>query len=313
MLSAKLLDVREDISAALRDNHPVVAMVSAPFSHTLPHPVNFELFEKAEAAVREEGAILALIAIWEGRLKVGLDTRQMDTLTRAEKLPIANRRELLTMVFRKVTGAASVSACMYIAQRAGLRLLSTGAIGGAVTNPTDVHDGRVWDVSPDLVELQYSPVAVVSAGARSVYHLGYTAEVLETFRVPVIGYQTDAFPTFYLRGGTYPTSARADTPGEVARLLNLHWDMDGAGIVIAQPTPAEVALSPDELTPALRAVEKQASEQPILRRDLSRTLMQRLNRLTHGKALIAYQTTFIANARLAAQIARERCSMAHEL
>ena len=79
----------------------------------------------------------------------------------------------------------------------------------------------------DLVELQHTPVGVVSAGARSVHNLAFTAEVLETFRVPVVGYNTDLFPTFYMRVGSLPVPARADTPAQVAAFLKAHWGLDG--------------------------------------------------------------------------------------
>jgi pseudouridine-5'-phosphate glycosidase len=87
--------------------------------------------------------------------------------------------------------------------------------------------------------------------------------------------------------------------------------MDGGGIVVARPTPEEVALSPDELLPALQLVEEQAAKDRVERRDLSPFLMDRLNRLTKGKALRAYQAILVANARLAAQIARELGAPAH--
>ncbi len=128
-------------------------------------------------------------------------------------------------------------------------------------------------------------MCVVNAGARSVHNLAYTAEVLETFRVPVIGYGTESFPTFYMRVGNYPVPARANTPAEVADLLAAHWGMHGAGVVLTQPTPVDAALSPDELIPALETVEKQAAESRVGRRELSPFLMDRLNRLTRGKAL----------------------------
>jgi pseudouridine-5'-phosphate glycosidase len=298
-----LFDVRPDVAAAIQARKPVVALISTPIAHTLPWPVNLQTVQMAEDAARQEGAILALIAVWRGRLAVGLDSTQVETLARGDNIASANRRELPAVIHKKGTAATTVSASMYIAWRMGLRLLATGAIGGAANPSPNVSEGPFWDVSADLVELQHTPVAVVSAGARTVHHVGYTAEVLETFRVPVVGYQTDNFPTFYMRGGTYPTSARADSPAEVADLLSTHWALDGAGLVIAQPTPADVALTPDELVPALQTVEKQASEVHTPRRDLSRTLMQRLNRLTQGKALRAYQAILVANARLAAQVA----------
>jgi pseudouridine-5'-phosphate glycosidase len=298
-----LFDVRPDIAAAIQAKKPVVALVSAPLAHTLPWPVNLQTVQMAEDAVKQEGALLAVLAVWHGRLAVGLDAAQTEVLARGENTSSANRRELLTVVHKKGTAAITVSAGMYIAWKAGIRLLATGAIGSAINHATEPGETPHWDVSADLVELQQTPVAVVSAGARTVHHLGYTAEVLETFRVPVVGYQTDSFPTFYLRGGPHPISARADSPAEVAELLTTHWLLDGAGLVVAQQTPADVALSPDELVPALRSVETTAAEKRTPRRDLSRVLMQRLNRLTQGKALHAYQTILVANARLAAQVA----------
>ena len=109
----------------------------------------------------------------------------------------ASRRDLGPALVRGRTGGTTVSASMFIAHRAGIRLLATGAIGGAAhTVPNS--DENPWDVSADLVELFQTPVAVVSAGTRSVYNKAYTAEVLETFRIPVIGYGTDAFPTFFM-------------------------------------------------------------------------------------------------------------------
>jgi pseudouridine-5'-phosphate glycosidase len=305
MYPAPPLDVRPEVAAALQAAQPVVALVSAPIAQTLPWPVNLETYRLAQAAVRQEGGTLAIIAVWKGRLTVGLDADEVETLAKGgDSFLRASRRDLATAVVGGHTAATTVSASMYIAWRAGIRLLATGAIGGAARKSVTGGE-HVWDISADLVEMFHTPMAVVSAGARSVHSLAYTAEVLETFRVPVIGYGTDWFPTFYMRAGTHPVPARANTPAEVAALLSAHWGMDGAGVVVAQPTPIEVALSPDELLPALHTVEKQAAENPVVRKDLSPFLMDRLNRLTKGKALRAYQAILVANARLAVQVAHK--------
>jgi pseudouridine-5'-phosphate glycosidase len=74
---------------------------------------------------------------------------------------------------------------------------------------------------------------------------------------------------------------------------------------VAQQTPVETALSPDELLPALQQVEQQAAEDRVDSKDLSPFLMGKLNVLTKGKALRAYQSILVANARLAAQVAIE--------
>src|ERR1051325_906549 len=304
MHSAPALDVRPEVAAALDAGRPVVALVSAPIVHTLPRPINLETYRLADAAVRAEQAILAVVAVWQGRPTVGLDAGGMEALAQQSDVPRASRRDLAAAIVSGRHAATTVSASMYLAWRAGIRLLATGAIGGAARDV--VHeDDYVWDISADLVEMSQTPMAVVSAGARSVHNLAFTAEVLEAFRVPVIGYGTDAFPTFYMRVGSHPVPVRADTSAEVAALLTAHWSMDGAGALVTHPTPADVALLPDELLPALHAVESQAAKDHVDRKDLSPFLMDRLNRLTDGKALRAYQAILVANSRLAAQIARE--------
>jgi pseudouridylate synthase len=304
MQSTPPLDIRAEVASALQARRPVIALASAPIAHTFPWPANLETLRLIEAAAQQEGATLAVVAVWRGRLTVGLDASQMESLVKGGGFVRTSRRDLAVAVVRGSCAATTVSASMYLARRAGIRLLATGAIGGATSRGADEH-GHVWDISADLMELSHTPVAVVTAGARSVHNLVYTAEVLETFRVPVIGYGTDLFPIFYMRAGSYPVPTRADTPTEVAALLAAHWGMDGAGVVVANPTPAAVALSPDELLPALQMVEKQAVENRVARPDLSPFLMDRLNRLTRGKALSAYQAILVANIRLAAQVARE--------
>ena len=153
------------------------------------------------------------------------------------------------------------------------------------------------------MELSRTPVAVVTAGARTVADVWRTSEVLESFGVPVVGYGTDSLPAFYQRPGGQPVSVRADRPPEAAALLAAHWGMGGAGVVVAQPTPAEVALFPDEVQPALRQLGNQAARGGLRSRDLTPTLMDRLDRMTGGRALAAYQVILQANARLAAQLA----------
>ena len=236
MQASPSLDVRAEVAAALQAGRPVVAMVSGPIAHTLPWPGNIEAFRQADAAVRQEGGVLAVAAVWRGRLTVGLEAAEVEMLARGASTLRASRRDLATAVVRGMTAATSVSASMYLAMRAGIRLLATGSIGGAA-RPGGDGEGHVWDISADLMELFQTPVAVVNAGARSVHNLAYTDEVLQTFRVPVLGYQTSSFPTFYMRAGRHPATGRADTPAEVAAFLTAHWGMQGGGVVDGATDP----------------------------------------------------------------------------
>jgi pseudouridine-5'-phosphate glycosidase len=120
----------------------------------------------------------------------------------------------------------------------------------------------------------------------------------------VVGYGTDEFPAFYLRTSGLPVSARVDGPGEGAALVAAHWALGGAGVVLAQPLPAGVALDPADFADALRRAEARAAEAGV--RGPARTpfLLARLAEITEGRTLAANRELIVANAALAAQVAR---------
>src|SRR5205807_1139314 len=172
--------------------------------------------------------------------------------------------------------------------KAGIRIFATGGIGGA-------HRGEafVWDVSADLLELARTPVAVVCAGAKSILDIPRTLEILETHGVPVVGYGTDDFPAFYLRSSGNPVSARVDTPKQAAELLHAYWQLDGAGVVVAQPLPANSALEEPEFHSAFQQAEKVALKNGIRGQALTPFLLAKLAELTDGKSLRANQDLVI--------------------
>jgi pseudouridine-5'-phosphate glycosidase len=297
-MTAALLNVSEEVTAALRAGRPVVALESTLIAHGLPWPVNHETALALEAAVREEGAVPATIAVWEGRPTVGLDADQLRRLATSKDVLKASRRDLAVAVAQQRTAATTVAATMYLAHRAGIRLFATGGIGG-------VHPGagHSWDVSADLLELARTPVAVVCAGAKSILDLRQTLEMLETLGVPVVGYGTDEFPAFYLRKSGETVPARVDTPRQAADLLVAHWSLEGAGVVLAQPVAAEVALGQEEWATALGEAEAAAGRNGVRGKDVTPFLLARLAEATGGRTLRANQALVIANARLAARVA----------
>jgi pseudouridine-5'-phosphate glycosidase len=293
------LDVRPQVSRALAERVPVVALESTLIAHGLPWPTNLEVARAAEDAVRAEGAVPATVAVWRGRPTVGLDPDELEQLAREKDVRKAGRRDLAGAVARGATAATTVSATMALAHRAGIRVFATGGIGG-VHNPQ-----RGWDVSADLVELARTPVAVVCAGAKSILDLPATLEFLETLGVPVLGYGVGEFPAFYLRSSGLPVSERVDGPEEAAEVLAAHWGLEGAGVVLARPVPEEDALDPDELALALARAEEQAAARNVRGPALTPFLLARLAEYTDGRTLRANRALILANARLAARVARE--------
>jgi pseudouridine-5'-phosphate glycosidase len=300
-MTSLTLDVRPEVAAALESGRPVVALESTLIAHGLPWPLNLETARAAEAAVRAEGAVPATIAVCRGRPAVGLDGAELEHLARGSGVRKASRRDLAAAVVRGEWAATTVAATMALAHAAGVRVFATGGIGGV--HPPAGPGARPLDVSADLYELARTPVAVVCAGAKSILDLPATLEVLETLGVPVLGYRTDEFPAFYLTTSGQPVSARVDDPEGAAALLRAHWELSGAGVVLAQPLPAETAVAPDALADALLRAEGEASEARVCGAALTPFLLHRLALATGGRTLQANQALVLSNARLAARVA----------
>jgi pseudouridine-5'-phosphate glycosidase len=96
---------------------------------------------------------------------------------------------------------------------------------------------------------------------------------------------------------------RVDSVMEVSQLLAAHWALDGAGVVVAQPLPAEAALDPGEFADALTQADQAAVRSGVHGPALTPFLLARLAEITQGKTLRANQALIVANARLAAQVA----------
>jgi pseudouridylate synthase len=296
-MSAWQLDIRPEVSAALAAQQPVVVLESTLIAHGLPWPANLETAQAAEAAIRAEGAVPATVAVWEGRPVIGLDGEQLTQLAQQANVRKASSRDLAAAIVQKAFAATTVAATMLLAQRAGLRVFATGGIGG-------VHPGAGgFDISADVLELARTPVAVVCAGAKGILDLAATLEMLETMSVPVVGYGTDEFPAFLLASSGLPISARVDSPKEAAALLEAHWRLGGAGVVLAQPLPGETALEADVFHKALVRAESQARAEGVRGPALTPFLLARLAELTEGRTLRANQALIVANARLAARVA----------
>jgi pseudouridine-5'-phosphate glycosidase len=298
------IDIRPEIADAVRDRVPVVALESTLIAHGLPWPENLETARAAEAVVREAGAVPATIAVLAGRPTVGLTDAEVVEFARSKDVLKASRRDLASAVAGGRTAATTVAATMALAHRAGIRTFATGGIGGA-HRITETESPALFDISADLIELSRTPVAVVCAGAKSILDIRRTLEILETFGVPVVGYQCEAFPGFYLHSTGEPVSARVETPAEAARLVSAHWSLGGGGVLFAQAVLEKVALKPEEFDRALAAAEKQATEAGVRGPAVTPFLLSRLADLTGGRSLQANRELIVANAELAAKLAIE--------
>ena len=68
-----MLTVLPEVADALAAGRPVVALESTIISHGLPRPDNLRIAREIEAAVRDNGAVPATIAVVAGKACIGLD------------------------------------------------------------------------------------------------------------------------------------------------------------------------------------------------------------------------------------------------
>lgn len=235
----------DEVASALADGTPIVALESTIISHGLPRPRNLQAARDFEALLRDRGVTPATIAVLDGVPRIGLTADEVRRIAE-EDLVKASVRDLPILAARAASGATTVAATAHLAARAGIRVFATGGLGG-------VHRGAggTFDESADLSTLAASPVAVVSAGVKSVLDIAGTLERLETLSVPVVGYGTDTFPSFWLAQSAYRLDWRVDSPQQVADILLAQEaaavpGLPRPGLVVANPVPIDEQWDPAE-------------------------------------------------------------------
>ncbi|MWB99459.1 pseudouridine-5'-phosphate glycosidase [Agromyces seonyuensis] len=299
-----MLELAPEVRAALAAGRPVVALESTIISHGLPRPRNLDAALEFEAILREAGVTPATIAVLDGVPRVGLDA---DGLRRIadEDLAKASVRDLPILAARGASAATTVAATSRLAHLAGIRVFATGGLGGVHRGAAGGPDHEAtYDESADLLALAETPIAVVSAGVKSVLDIGATLERLETLCVPVVGYGTDEFPAFWLRGSGHALEHRVDSPEEVAAILAASEALGlRQGLVVANPVPAEHEWEQGEHGRVLAEAFAAADAAGVRGKAVTPFLLLRIVELSGGRSLEINLELARNNVRVAAGIA----------
>ncbi|GGH25177.1 pseudouridine-5'-phosphate glycosidase [Cribrihabitans marinus] len=294
------LQFSDEVRQARANGQPVVALESTIITHGMPHPQNVEVAAQVAQDIRDGGAVPATVAVIEGRLHVGLEPDQLQSLGRAKGVAKLSRADMAACLASGGTGATTVAATMIAAHHAGIEVFATGGIGG-------VHKGAeaTFDISADLHELAQTPVTVVAAGAKAILDLPKTLEVLETLGVPVIAFGQDAFPAFWSAQSNQKAPLRMDDPEAIARAHAARRALGlPGGQLVANPIPAADQIPAAELAPIIAEAQADAATHRIAGKAVTPYLLQRIYERTKGRSLDANIALVRNNARLAARIAR---------
>ncbi len=290
--------IHDEVTHALREQRPVVALESSFLAHGLPQPHNLETARAMLSAIEVEGAVPAMVAIIDGEIRVGIDDSILRHLGGTPTIAKASARDLGILCALRKDGATTVAGTLVAAARAGIGLMATGGIGG-------VHLGAetTYDVSADLGALASCPIAVVCSGAKSILDLGKTLEMLETEGVPLVGYQTDRLPGFHIRVTEHALEHRVDTIAQAADVIAVHRAIGGGGMVLCNPCPEDAALPEDKLKTWTAQAHRRARAEGIAGKQLTPFLLRVIGELSGGRTLEANKALLVTNAALAARIA----------
>lgn len=289
--------VSTEVFEAIASGRPVVALESTIFSHLgLPSPHNADALERCTKILRDAGVVPAITAVLDGVIRLGLrDDEHERILGPARKM--AERDLAVAVAQRWDVGATTVSASVAIAAAGGVDVFATGGIGG-------VHRGSevTGDVSADLDALASHPVITVCAGAKAFLDLARTLEYLETYGVPVLGWQHDWFPAFYTRSSGLPIPHRVESAAEVAAIFS-NRSRERTGVLVAAPIPESDQLDHKVLDGVVSDALRDCDRAGVVGAAVTPFVLGRIAEATAGQSIPANLALAENNASVAAQIA----------
>ena len=141
------IDISSEVSKALSHGYPLIAMDSSVLTHSGSYPENLESCRELHSVARQQGTVLAAIALLQGRIKVGLSESDMQELAMAPKRPTKiSKRDLSSELTQTSYGTLTLPAAMWVSNLVGIKLLTVLAVEG-VGNDSDFAFESVEDLT----------------------------------------------------------------------------------------------------------------------------------------------------------------------
>ncbi|HRQ00137.1 MAG TPA: pseudouridine-5'-phosphate glycosidase [Terrimesophilobacter sp.] len=292
------VEVSEAVAKALDEGRPIVALESTIITHGLPRPRNLEAAKEFEQILLDKGVTPATVAILDGVPQVGLDEDGVRRIAE-EDMTKSSVRDIPILAARGESGATTVAATAHLAALAGVRVFATGGLGG-------VHRGanETFDESADITTLSVTPITVVSAGVKSVLDIAATLERLETLSVPVVGYRTNVFPSFWLTESAHELDWRVESAEEIAQIMRARDLLVGdQGLIVANPLPRDKQWDPAEHDAIIARAFAAAEAEGIHGKEVTPFLLSYIVDASEGRSLEVNLELARNNVSLAADIA----------
>lgn len=297
MKNDKFLVYSSEVKKALEKGKPVVGLESATVMSEMPYPQNGQTAKKLCEIVRGEGAVPAVVALVDGKIHIGLSDEEIDYIAKAgDGLKKASRADLTMLSANEESALLSPGATVYVAKRAGIKVVSLAGIGGARLGTYSTH--------PDVEELSTSSVLAFTAGVAPVYGANETLEYIESKGIPTVGYNTDTLPAFYVNDGGVKLSQNISSPAQLAKIFKAHFENGLQSALLAFcPVPENFSVDSNTVKRAIELATEKAEALGVRGRELIPFLSALIAQTSGGKMAEAIIAALCTNARLAAQAA----------
>src|SRR6185312_1957518 len=145
---------------------------------------------------------------------------------------------------------------------------------------------------------------------KSVLDISATLERLETLSVPVVGYRTRIFPSFWLTESAFDLDWSVDSVAEVAAIMKAQDELGhGQGIIVANPIPKDQQWDPAEHDRVLLEALAAADAAGMHGKAVTPFLLDYIVGASDGRSLEVNLDLARNNVRVAAEIAKAWSSL----
>ena len=290
-----------EVKKALKDGNPVLALESTIISSGMPYPQNIDFHKKAEQVCYDCGVVPATIAIIKGVVCVGLSGDQAEYIATNKSVEKISKKEIGVCVQKQLSGATTVSSASHIAHLVGIKVFSTGGIGG-------VHRdyNNSLDMSQDLFSLRETPLVVVCSGVKSFLDINKTVEALETLGVSLVGFQTNWFPSFYSSRSDIKLAHSVNNPVDIVNIYKSNIEHKiNSSLLVVNPVPEKHQIPPNKINKIIFDSILRMNEKKIVGKDTTPFLLQEIAKQTKNRSLQTNIVLALNNIELGAKIANE--------
>lgn len=221
----KYMDISEEILRGFKENKPILGFDSKIIKD-FKFPENLNKIYEIEDRIRELGGVPAMIAVLNGRIKVGISKNDLEILCKMSELPEASKKDIPYLILKNKSGVLSFDSTLLVGTLAGIKVFLTGYL---VCDKNSYNHGEY--VYKDISEYLSKNIAIISCGIRSEKEMKVILDELDKYDVPLIGYQLDEIP-LYDKGETMKVNYKIEIPSELLKFMKIKWELDITGGVM---------------------------------------------------------------------------------